>query len=484
MALTLSERNLRRAELLNEAADLTPEELTLLSPQERATLAREIRAEERWNEHVLDVVPRLSPEFSRPVHLAPLAEFFERARRGEPVRACCFAPPRHGKTELVMHGLVQWLDLRPTDTVAYLGYGAQFAQSKGRRARDLAGANGWQPHPKFDTSAEWRNAQFGGCVVSGVNGPVLGKGFNLAVIDDPHKDRLDAESPVMRDRVYDWFKGTVLQRMEPSGAVLVTHQRWVEDDLIGRLLNESGWEYIELPAVNPITGAPLWPERWPLIELEAHRLNNEYNWASQYIGKPRPKGGKVFSGEPARYDQPAITGRQIVLALDPAGTDNTWSDHSAACALAVEGFGHKQVADILEVERWRALPDKVAPELVAFVERHGNGLLHIEGSRDGHAIAKALHEIDPKLRFAFVAPRGDKFTRATSCASAWNQSRVRVPRDGCAPWLKPFLYEISRFTGLGDREDDQVDCVVHAWNAASDRRKPTRTGSSEGRAWE
>jgi predicted phage terminase large subunit-like protein len=407
-----------------------------------------------------------------------VARLLERARRGEIVRALVFAPPRHGKSELFLHAIPWWLAEHPEHTVGYITYGAQFSEAQSRKAREYAAASGFVARPDFDTVGEWRNAQFGGCVATGIDGPTLGKGFHLLIIDDPHKNRVEAESPRQRDLVHDSFKGTLEQRMEPGGSIVVTHQRWVDDDLIGRLKTEGGWEVVELPAIRA-DGAPLWPERYDLAALDRLRRNNDYNWWSQYMGTPRPRGGAVFKKEPLRFEGGGRDGRRIVLSVDSAGTESTRSDWTVAVAMAFDGTGASMTANIVDMVRVQLEPQDAAKVLRDFQRRNGGGVMHIERSRDGRSQSAALRKICPDLRLIEVAPVGEKFIRAQPYASGWNDepSRVAVPADATAhPWVPDLLAEHRLFTGRGDKHDDVIDACSQGWNVAGE---PRRTATEE-----
>ncbi|TXH41905.1 MAG: hypothetical protein E6Q97_36685, partial [Desulfurellales bacterium] len=318
----------------------------------------------------------------------------------------------------------------------------------------------------FNTATEWRNPQGGGCLALGVDGPFTGKGCNLLIVDDPHKNRQEAESELLRYRVWEWFTGTASTRVEPGGSIIVFHQRFHRDDLIGRLTrddNQTEWEYINLPAI--VDDQPLWPERWTLEQLQALELEvGAYNWASQYCGNPVPRGGKVFLIDPTRYASPNVAGCRVVLSVDAAGTEKTTSDYTAAIALAVSGNGPSMTVDVLEVEQHQTTPEKSAEWLLKFQERWGNGKMLIESSRDGVNIAAIMRKIEPRIRLREVPPIGDKFTRAQAVAGAWNQGRVRVPMH--APWLKDFLYQVTNFTGIGSTKDDMVDALSQGFNNA------------------
>lgn len=434
---------------------------------------------------LLDYVQRVSPRYQRPEHLARVASLFDRHLAGEEVRALISVPPRFGKTELLLHGACEVLEHHPEQTVGYASYAANLARSKSRTARGYARSRGVRLAGDANALGEWRTTAGGGMLAAGVGGGWSGFGVNVLNIDDPHKNREEAESLLKRDNVYEWFQSTASTRVEPGGSILVCHTRWHLDDLIGRLSAERGtpWEVISLPAVDA-SGESIWPERWSTAALRAKRsIVGEYEWHALFLQNPIPRGGKVFRG-PSYYEALDLRGCRVVLACDPAGTESTRSDHTAAVALAFRPAllhlpgctGWAAVrgerccyplprADVVDVLRGQWEPDRSAKELLAFQARHGHAPLVIEASRDGKSIARALREIESRLLLTEKAPRGDKFVRAQPVASAWNEGRVRVPTR--APWLADFLQEVADFTGAGDKADDQVDALAWAWAAGA-----------------
>jgi hypothetical protein len=245
---------------------------------------------------LLDFVPKVTPTFMRPTHLAAFADLIERCER-EPIRACVSVPPRHSKTEKVLHGIARYLKRHPDRTVAYVSYAADIARSKSRQARDYARAAGVQLRDDSAALHEWRTPQGGGLLATGIGGPLTGHGVSLLVVDDPFKNRSEADSPTVRESVYNWFTSTAMTRVEPGGSVLVVHTRWHPEDLIGRLLRETEvtWTSLNLPAINA-KGEALWPERWPVDALIQRKAEvGEHDWQSLYQGHPVAKAGRIYS---------------------------------------------------------------------------------------------------------------------------------------------------------------------------------------------
>ena len=447
------------------------------APASRAdllALAAALEELARRREPLADFIPRVTPRWSRPDHLTPLLSLLERAARGERVYACVSVPPRHGKTETLLHAVAWWLKRAPADTLAYVSYAAQVAESKSDLARAYARVAGVVLREDRSALSEWRTTSGGGALATGIGGPLTGQGCRVAIVDDPFKNRQDAESALIRQRAWDWFTSTLWTRIEPGGSCIVCHTRWHEDDLIGRLtrgeMEGVAWEVVNLPAITTDpdgTERALWPERWPVSELAVKRAANEYDWASLFQGSPRARGGEVFRA-PARYVDPQLSGARTVLAVDPAGTESTRADWTVAVALAVRGSGATLSADVVDVLRLRADNGVVATELGAWQRRHGGAPLHIEASRDGKAIARTLRQINPRLLLTEIPARASKYVRAQPVATAWNDGRVRVPSSGAThPWVGPFLETVLRFTGISDAHDDDVDALAYAWNAAA-----------------
>lgn len=407
---------------------------------------------------LLDFMPALSPRFTSPAHLAPIASLFERIARGESVRAVTNVPPRFGKTELILHAGAWLLVQDPSLQLGYASHGQRIAEKKSRRMRELARRAGVPLSSDSKSRSDWRTGEEeGGCWATSPAGAVTGEGFNVAILDDLTPGRAAAESGASRDRINEWLIADLLTRIEPGGSVILNQTRWHPDDPAGRALG-LGWEHVNLVALDDQERS-LWPERWPVRELRAIRETmggpDGYEWQSLYMGQPRGRGARVF-GDVHFYDElPDLSRAEMSIGLDFAYSTRTSADWSVAVVMAYVG-GVYYVLDVIRVhEEPRAFRTRIQlireqrPQAIACAFAAATEQGSIEFIREGGVTVDG--------RIATV----DKFSRAIKVVAAWNTGKVKLPRS--APWLDAFVSEVCGFTGVKDRHDDQVDALAAAF---------------------
>jgi predicted phage terminase large subunit-like protein len=383
-------------------------------------------------------------------------------------------PPRHAKTETVLHFIAWVLAQRPEWTVGYASYAQTFSESKTLKAQRYAMAAGVQPDPKLANRQEWRTPEGGGILTTSTGGPLTGQGLNVLVIDDPVKDRAEADSPTFREKAWAWFEDVAETRLEPGASVVILMTRWHEDDLVGRVIaNRPEYTVIRIPALadgldalgksaapDPLgreVGEALWPERYGATELEKMRADKPYTFASLFQGLPRPREGRPFK-EPAKYAVlPSVF--RYGRGGDLAYTKSTRANHTAVCEMVRSG----DLYYVTRVEKWQEEIGVTTTKLRGFQERKG-GRIRLEANGPQKAIIDTLEANGVKVdRFQ---PVTDKLARAQDVMEDWNAGRVLVPDLEAYPeareWLPAFLEELFSFTGVDDPRDDQVDALVNA----------------------
>ena len=236
-----------------------------------------------------------------------ICEKLEAVERGDIKRLMIFTPPRHGKSELVSKRFPAWyLGRQPDRQIISASYGADLAGDFGRDVRNIIADKQFRVLFPFVNLAEdsqaknrWHTSRGGSYVSAGVGSPITGRGAHILNIDDPVKDRADAESEVVRNSVWAWYTSTAYTRLMPGGAVILTMTRWHEDDLAGRLLarmQEGGdrWDVLCLRGLDE-HGQALWPERYSASSLhEIRAAIGSRDFESLYQQNPRPDGSAFF----------------------------------------------------------------------------------------------------------------------------------------------------------------------------------------------
>ncbi len=438
-----------------------------------AALARaaEIARRLYGGEGLAAFIRRIQPHRPPPAHIMPLIRRLEGARR-KPLRLVVTMPPRHVKTTTILNAFAWWLERFPGDTNGYYTYSDQKAWSESRKARELAMLAGVVLSDEAASVKEWRTTDGGGLLAGGAGGGLTGYGISgLMAVDDPYKNREDADSKIIRDKIWEWFNEVAFTRDEGC-SFIVTHTRWHEDDLAGRLVKQ-GWEELRLAALaeeNDPLGRPmnaaLWPELFPEERLAIIRKQiGEFSWASLYQQRPRPRGAKLFGPE-HYYDPKTVdfTGCRATIGADTAASKKTAADSSAAVAGMVRGRDKdKRIMYVTESLKEQMTVPQFARDLRAFQARNHGAMAAVESTGIGKGTYQAIKDVDPDARVVETPAVGDKFQRAQGCSAAWNDGRILVPL-GNPPWLKQFLADVQDFTGINDAEDDIPDALVHAWN--------------------
>jgi predicted phage terminase large subunit-like protein len=331
----------------------------------------------------------------------------------------------------------------------------------------------------------WVTPELGGARFTSIGGAITGVGVDVLIIDDPHKDREDAESPAAREKVWNWYIGTALDRVETGGSVLICQTRWHPDDLTGRLLThhaQDGWEVISLPAlgfdqadgtrIGDDEGDALWPERWPREEL-LKKKRDDYEWRSKFQQSPVGRGGALFRG--ARFYTDLPVRYRVGKGCDLAYTAKTRADYSCAIVL----LEHDDLYYVVDVRRQQCEAPDFAAVLAGLNVSHPTGGWHWFCSTTEKGVAQLM--TDKGVHVEPVLATADKFVRAQPVATAWNEGRVLLPRD--APWLKSFVDELGIFTGVGDKHDDQVDALASAFESVRYRAEKPRIVPGDGSRW-
>jgi hypothetical protein len=428
-------------------------------------------------------IQRHNAGYTHPYWLQPLLDVYQAILDGTEVRVVVQAPPRHGKTDVTLNALAWLLVHDPRRQHVFATYADRLARSKSRKARRIARDAGVVLSDDSSSANQWLTTRGGGVLATGVMGPLTGEGVTgVAVVDDPIKNRQEAESRLIRDRLWDWWDDVLQTRLQPGSSVIVQATRWHDDDLSGRLVKQGDFDLINLPAIaedpddalGREPGEALWPEQYPVERLQAVEQRRPFTFASLYQQRPRPRGSQLFH-QPSWYDPDdlaarARSGYRFIAGMDTAYAGRTRSDASVVIEALVW-------ADPMLDSRPRVYVTRVmhtrarVPEFAQMIKGVRADVIRWRLYGAEHGTGDVIEDVTGKYleRDTQVI---DKYAYAQPAALAWNDGTIMLPRrrdqrvEDLPDGVQQLVLEARAFTGDDDPEDDTVDALASMYREA------------------
>jgi len=457
---------------------------------DRKEAAKELLQRERAKSGLLDFVTYTMPSYKVGEHHKFISDALERIAERKIRRLLIQAPPRHGKSQLAtIHFPAWYLGKYPDRQIITAAYNANFARDFGRSVRNLINEPAYQNVFPVNLAADakaanrWHTDQGGAYLAAGVGTGITGRGAHLIVVDDPIRSRVDADSKLIRDQLWGWYRSVLYTRQMPDACIVVIQTRWHDDDLVGRLLQdmETGgeeWELIDLPAfamhndsLGRAYGDPLWPDWYPTNVLEQTRkaltsTDGPREWSALYQQRPITEEGAFFQKEWFRpYNHKELMTRhrgnkeqylQIYASSDYA-VSSGGGDYTVHLIVGVDPND-----DIYLLDLWRGQTE--SDEWVEQALRLMREWSPLQWAEEAGQIEKSVGPFLTKrmreegiycFRKAYSSA-SDKSTRARAIQARMSMGKLYIPED--ALWADSFLYEASRFPA--GTNDDQVDALA------------------------
>lgn len=392
-------------------------------------------------------------------------------------------PPQHGKSQAITETLPSWyLGKWPEKRVIEVSYNETFAQKFGRRNRekikeygeklfDVSVSKGKDSNEEFELSNN-----IGGMISRGIMSGVTGNPANLIIIDDPIKNREEADSQTIREKHWDEWQNSIKTRLSAGAKVIVIMTRWHEADLAGMIrLSEKNVTVVNLPCEaeenDPLgreVGQALFPEigknnEW-LKQFKESYVNDPFiegggmrAWNALYQQRPSAQSGNMIKREWWEYyTELPKTFDQVIQSWDMTFKDSDGSDFVSGQVWGNVGANIYMFPD-------REYGRMDFPATLAAFEKLTN--------RNPQAIAKLVEDkangpaVISMLRNkigGIIAnnPKGSKIARVSAISPLIEAGNVYLPAPSICPWINEFIEECASFPN--GPYDDQVDGMSQA----------------------
>lgn len=407
---------------------------------------------------------RLDPYWRNRAHTRLIGRHVKEAIETPGSRTAVITPPQVGKSSLCAIWAPFWaLMVNPRKKIVTTSYGQHLANRNGRAIRNLVRDHGQRFGRELAADAravaEWYTTAGGGVKSAGAGAGITGFAADVMIIDDIYKNRADAESPLIRETIWEWLSSSALTRLSPGAPVFMIGTLWTEEDPILRLVDREGriedggrWRIIHLPAVaelsltggtDPLGRSDGDPLTHPMIEdhdlpaLNKHWTDKKASvlprdWVALYQGDPHPRDGALVSWDVIHaatvpHDQiPDLV--RTVVAVDPSGGGQD------EVGIVVAGVDAAGTCYFLDDSASGTMPVTEWPQRVCDIgQRYDVDRIILEVNFGGTLVDQAIRSAwASRPREGFIPPittvralKG-KILRAEPIAQEMAQGRVKV----------------------------------------------------------
>lgn len=473
----------------------------------------------------IEFAQRLDPWFGyRAAHMQLIGRYVDAALNGTlwnnvPGKGMKYlfinVPPGYGKSSFISRKL-------PAFAVPYLknkglphqlisaSYNSSLAEGNNRKVIELMETADYKDlFPEIVPSrSEW-NAEkwsldgdpFTTVKAAGVGAGLTGFHGYVGIVDDPIRDRREANSVTTIENLWEWWMDVLLTRILPGGFIIGMWTRWSENDPQGRLLemkkegkSDDRIVTLRIPALSetqtereavakmglPVDpadplgrepGEPLWAAKHSADELKAIRKAYPVTWDSLYQQKPRPPGGHLAGQKDFNMiAQMPTQGMRWVWATDWAITEKQLApkrtsdpDYTVAALVGLRNVdGNMRNARLVIAFMVRGQHNQHdAREMVVNAITNGGvkapvragqaniDRIHLEEmKKDGRMMGFSIRNLRHREH------RGDKMERAAPWLERAQAGLVDVVQGA---WNEDFFRELENFPH--GAHDDMIDTV-------------------------
>lgn len=442
-------------------------------------------------------MPYINPLYCRKWYHTLIADKCQDLLEGRIRNLMIFVPPQHGKSEILSRNFPAWaFGYNPDLKIVGCSYSSDLAKQFSRAIQRIMDSAEYRKifpetylngsNVRTDTKGYLRNVDMfeivgrkGFYKAQGVCGSLTGTAVDVAIIDDPVKDAIEAYSHTYRERVWEWYTSVLLTRLHNESRQLFIMTRWHEDDLAGRILAKEAdkWEVVSIPAIRETlddgndkdprqVGEALWPERHSLERLLDAKRRSARVFTALYQQRPSIEGGNIVKRDwfrviseaefrVLRFREPVHFYLDTAFNKKKKGQDNDPSGILAACRIGNNIY----LIDSMSV--YKEMPDllRFIPEYINAHGGNSESILHVEPKANGISVVQMLREMTTLNVKETPSPHDEKEVRFRVVSPRIESGRVYIVQGS---WNEEFLNQVCAFPA--SPHDEFVDILGYAIN--------------------
>jgi predicted phage terminase large subunit-like protein len=386
-------------------------------------------------------------------------------------------PPQHGKSQDITETLPScYLGKHPDRRVIEVSYGDDLARRFGRANKRKIEQFGKELFNISISSDSRSDTEFsiagrqGSMISRGIMSGITGQPGDLIIIDDPIKNRQEADSETYRERMWEEWLNSINTRRSANCKVILIQTRWHEDDLAGRLIQNMPGKVkvINLPCeaeendiLGRAKGEALFPEigkdnDWLQEFKKSYQTQEGHRaWLALFQGRPTAEEGNMIKRHWWKYYDALPDMVEVIMSVDAAFKDEETSDFTC---IQVWGKRDAYMYLIDCINKRMDFPTTLQ-EIVNTKDKYPKcSMILVEDKANGSAIIQMLRRKIPGI--IPVNPEGGKISRVNAVSPAIESGNVWLPKS--APWLNDFVEQCSAFPNA--KNDDMVDAMSQALN--------------------
>ncbi|MCC8088750.1 MAG: phage terminase large subunit [Rikenellaceae bacterium] len=387
-------------------------------------------------------------------------------------------PPQHGKSSGAAVLLPAYLlGVDPDLKIVIASYGFKLASRYNRYVQRIIDSTSYRavfPETSLkDSGTGGRNylrtaeefeivGRDGGMLAVGRGGPLTGNMVDVIIMDDLYKNSSEANSPVIRNNIWDWYISVVKTRLHDNSRELMVMTRWHDEDIIGEIkrrepilpvwqlaVDEIGgncWYELNFEALKESTpniydersiGEPLWPERHGVESLLNRRRLEPYIFETMYQGKPVAAGGLLYGD---RFRTYLKIPEDIIKKGNYTDTADTGTDYLCSVCYEIDKENNIYVSDIVYTCEGMEITEET---VAAMLDNNKTRTAYIESNNEGRGFARNIDKKVSLTKIEWFYQKGNKESRIIT-NSATVLKHILMPEDWHLRW-NAFYMDVIRY---------------------------------------